>query len=331
LICFDLGQLVNEAFEIEEVSKSKELYAFRAEPRINLNKLETELQNSQTTKWIVLETPLPEELVVATCAITMTPGTNTNNNRGKEAQIRCFSVLKSKQGQNIGNQLLRITEAICRGHGCSNVKIDIAMVRNDIIEWFKRYGYKNMAGGAWMHDAVVDATQYLTMMKDLTKPDNFQKTTHNHETKPIVQSQASTEPVPDTMSSLLELTQAFAESLGDLPDFDNEGDEMQVEYGDSMNSNMTFNLPIKSSSKNTEIPPTSTSTSTSTSMSTSTSTGNSCNGSENGPDLEDLLGILMSQLKTPSGKQQFDELVAAEERNVLGIPINPTDMENQGK
>jgi hypothetical protein len=53
------ANLVNEAFAIEEVGKSEESFAFRSRPRINPELLSKELENSQGTKWIVMETPCP--------------------------------------------------------------------------------------------------------------------------------------------------------------------------------------------------------------------------------------------------------------------------------
>jgi hypothetical protein len=53
------ANLVNEAFAIEEVGRSKESFAFRSRPRINPELLSKELENSQGTKWIVMETPCP--------------------------------------------------------------------------------------------------------------------------------------------------------------------------------------------------------------------------------------------------------------------------------
>lgn len=105
-----------------------------------------------------------------------------------------------------------------------------------------------------------------------------------------------------------QLTQAFADGLGDMDDLNM--DDATVEFGitskDGTPSTMTSTLA---------------SSSTSSSTSTSTSTSNAKGGTDKEEDLESLLGSLMAQLQTPSGKQQFDDLVAAEERNVLGVPV----------
>mmetsp|Transcript_16450 Transcript_16450/g.19460 ORF Transcript_16450/g.19460 Transcript_16450/m.19460 type:complete len:259 (-) Transcript_16450:85-861(-) len=240
-----------------------------------------------------------EELAAA---ITM----EANNKRQKNAHLRCLSVLSSRQGLGIGSQLLRKAEAMCRGHGCLSVKIDISMQRNNIIEWLKKNGYKNLAGGAWMHDGVVDVTQYLTMVKDLTKPE---PTTPIVTSKEQIKEQAEQVPnlpqIDPNMSEILELTQAFAKSL------DGNADSMEVEF--------TNSETLSSSGMDTTS--TSTSTSTSSSVGLTLTLGDDFEGGHS-DNLEDLLGSLMSQLKTPSGKQQFDDLVAAEERNILGVQLD---------
>lgn len=112
-------------------------------------------------------------------------GGNRNTGGKKEGILRALSVLKSKQGQGIGNQILRKAESICRGNGCHTLKMDVCMKRLEIIEWLKRKGYCNLAGGAWMHDGVIEVTQYMSMIKDLTKPD---KVNENDEVSQVVKS-----------------------------------------------------------------------------------------------------------------------------------------------
>jgi predicted N-acetyltransferase YhbS len=107
-----------------------------------------------------------EEKMVGAVAVSLSGGS-----RKKEATLKALAVLSSRQGEGIGNQLLRRAEAVCRGHGCDTVKIDVAMRRDSIVEWLKRHGFKNLAGGAWTHDGCVEVTQYMSMVKDLTIPD----------------------------------------------------------------------------------------------------------------------------------------------------------------
>lgn len=53
--------------------------------------------------------------------------------------------------------------------------------------------------------------------------------------------------------------------------------------------------------------------------------GGECgSGNRQGVGLEDLLGVLMSQLGTTEGRAEFTALVEADEPNVLGKPILPT-------
>lgn len=61
----DISHLVNSAFFVKSVVKSvkreeeAEASVFRTGPRVDAQKLRSELENSCRVRWVVLETPIP--------------------------------------------------------------------------------------------------------------------------------------------------------------------------------------------------------------------------------------------------------------------------------
>ena len=111
----DIAEVVNDAFAVENVEgvASEPAFAFRRGPRLVLEELVAELEASKDLRWIVLETPVPEERVVAAVAILL----EAFGSR-KVAVLKCLAVAPDMEGTGIGSQLLRKAESCCRGLGC---------------------------------------------------------------------------------------------------------------------------------------------------------------------------------------------------------------------
>ena len=99
----DIAELVNSAFAIENVGGAAPdpAFAFRQGPRIVLEELRTELETATELRWIVLETPVPEERVVG--AVAMVVGNRDRDRQqqsgaySRPALLKCFSVVPDKK------------------------------------------------------------------------------------------------------------------------------------------------------------------------------------------------------------------------------------------
>jgi N-acetylglutamate synthase-like GNAT family acetyltransferase len=179
----DLAALVNAAFASEEAAHG----GFRTKQRVDLSELRVELENAQDVKWVVLETPVPEEQVVAAVAISATTARAGSGKR--TAFLRCLSVLPAWQGKGAGSILLARAEAIAlQGLGCSSARVDVAHSTAESSSstpsdgksvaagaWFASKGFKQVGGGCWIGDAWVTPTPYETWGKDLGSQTNSAK------------------------------------------------------------------------------------------------------------------------------------------------------------
>ena len=149
----DIASVVNAAFALEVRRPDNSLNlettppphaatAFRATARLaDMPALVAELEQSrrggsEAVRWIVLETPCPEEKVVAAVAVSIIEDAGLR--RGKMGRLLCLSVDPASQGGGVGTQLLLRSEAFCRSQGCRSVGIDMAMKREELQPWFKK-------------------------------------------------------------------------------------------------------------------------------------------------------------------------------------------------
>lgn len=62
---------------------------------------------------------------------------------GNKMYLGMFSVSPQMQGAGIGKQLLQASEEYCSYLQCSAIYMSVISVRSELIEWYKRHGYKD--------------------------------------------------------------------------------------------------------------------------------------------------------------------------------------------
>ena len=170
----DLAALVNAAFASEEALNG----GFRTNSRVDVAELRAELENAHEVKWVVLETPVPEEQIVAAVAISAAAARAGSGKR--TAYLRCLCVLPAWQSKGAGSILLARAEAIAlQGLRCSSARVDVAHSTAEsssstpsdrkvgVGPWLASKGYAQVGGGCWIGDAWVAPTPYETWGKDL--------------------------------------------------------------------------------------------------------------------------------------------------------------------
>jgi hypothetical protein len=90
---------------------------------------------SPSTRWIVLETPRPEELLVAAARLRISPN----------AERYCVTVdiFGTADSDAIRNILLLRLEAICRSQGWNHVTFEIPSWSESIQNWLATHGYED--------------------------------------------------------------------------------------------------------------------------------------------------------------------------------------------
>lgn len=96
--------------------------------------------HSYSTRWILLETPRPEELVVAAARIQIVQDVKT-----KFAVIDIFGAVDSTPIKRI---LLSRLEMICASQGCIKVVWDIPSWSEDTFGWLSQCGYVDLGNSA---------------------------------------------------------------------------------------------------------------------------------------------------------------------------------------
>lgn len=91
--------------------------------------------STPSTRWILLETPRPEELVIAALRIRII----------RESTVHALvDILGSARSTAIRNIILIRAEAICRSLGCFKITIEVPSWSEDIQEWLSTCGYEDL-------------------------------------------------------------------------------------------------------------------------------------------------------------------------------------------
>jgi hypothetical protein len=230
----------------------------------------------------------------------------------KVGSVRCLSVLPTHQNCGAGTMLLKRAESVCRGLGCGEVNVDVMMRLSRVKSWLTSRGYKSRGGGAWTGDGCAgDAVPYLTFAKDLSKPP--ESTSNNPSSGSTTNTQAEAPaPPPD---ALLSFASALLDAFRDMPVDPQPATQESLPPAHPQAA--TTSMPLAPSADAAEA------------ILQAADAG--CAGSEGGgaETLEGLLGVLMGQLGTPSGREQFEALVAAQDGNVLGTRVDPTIFDDE--
>lgn len=160
----EILDLVNDAFSVE---KGDTALAFTSRDRISAAEVDACLQGASVEKrWLVLETPHPEERMVAAALISTgnVPGTGS---------VEVLAVERSGQRKGIGSQMLRRAEGILLNFRCRSVRMKVPQWRADVLEWADKRGYKETGGGLWGEldgesaEDLTRPTRYFVLTRDL--------------------------------------------------------------------------------------------------------------------------------------------------------------------
>lgn len=153
----EIANVVNQSHLVECVEGGK--YQMRNDgPRITVEEIISDCSQA-SCRWIVLETPRPEELVVAAVRLLMIPKENKAiidlicsiplPNNISEVTKSDSSEPFSGLCRSISSQLLAKTENIARGHGMDWLIIEVSQYREDIMDWVSECGYEDKGGHMW--------------------------------------------------------------------------------------------------------------------------------------------------------------------------------------
>jgi GNAT superfamily N-acetyltransferase len=123
--------------------------------------LEADLSGTSTLRrWILLETPAPEERVVAAACVS----TGAELGHGR---IEHLAVEPSMQQHGVGSLLLRRAEGILLSLRCRWVNIQTTQWRSDVLAWASSRGYSEVGGGLLPAESTTRSTRYLDLRHDL--------------------------------------------------------------------------------------------------------------------------------------------------------------------
>jgi hypothetical protein len=129
------------------------------------SKVEIEMDcNKGDIRWIVLETPVPDEQIVAAARIQL-----DNNDAGRRiANIKTFGYVEDTLKSSTKSQLVVQIERTLRSLGISLLSFEVSQHRVDIQTWLEECGYKDNGGYMSTHTNYVKPTMMLLYQKDLS-------------------------------------------------------------------------------------------------------------------------------------------------------------------
>eukprot|EP00640_Fibrocapsa_japonica_P004677 CAMPEP_0113948938 /NCGR_PEP_ID=MMETSP1339-20121228/72936_1 /TAXON_ID=94617 /ORGANISM="Fibrocapsa japonica" /LENGTH=129 /DNA_ID=CAMNT_0000956177 /DNA_START=75 /DNA_END=460 /DNA_ORIENTATION=- /assembly_acc=CAM_ASM_000762 len=116
-------------------------------------------------KWVVLETPVPAEDVVACAMIEIDPPApqGGESRSCREGHVHYLAVHPELQRKGLGSYLLRKVERILANYGVSSIVLQFSHHREDVSAWLTRLGYKEKGGGMWPDN----------LQHELTRPSRY--------------------------------------------------------------------------------------------------------------------------------------------------------------
>jgi len=98
------------------------------------------------TKWLVLETPMPEELIVGAARVKY------DSARNGRVDVFCVAGADADTKLSIMKQLLSKVETVCYNIGLRSCIVEAAQWRTDLEELFTSCGYEEASGHIWPED-----------------------------------------------------------------------------------------------------------------------------------------------------------------------------------
>ena len=121
---------------------------------------------SANKRWIVLETPVPEELVVACARLDMGKVMMGES----KATVDLMAFVEDTQSTSTKDQMLVQLERIAKSQNIRILVIEVSQHRLDIQEWLEQCGYEELGGRASDDENYIKPTMVFEFHKDLTKP-----------------------------------------------------------------------------------------------------------------------------------------------------------------
>jgi hypothetical protein len=154
----DIETLVNQAFALEH--DGGELSFRKPGPTIAYEEVETDLLSNGKSRWVVLETQPPEELVIAAARFVL----------DSERRVGVVDVLCATAEGDIVLQRSRLTmlirklESVVWSHHYGALIIEVSSWRTDVQDMLSEMGYEDRGGRCWPEESVHLLTKHTMIL-----------------------------------------------------------------------------------------------------------------------------------------------------------------------
>jgi hypothetical protein len=162
----EIAECVAASFSVEFDSESP-LYNRKGEDSclISTEQIEKDC-SSANLRWIVMETPLPEEIVVATARLSMAAVMAGES----KIIVDLIAFAEDTESTSVRDQMLVQVERVGRSQGIKTLVIEISQHREDLQTWLESCGYEELGGRMSEDESYIKPTMIFEYHKDLTKP-----------------------------------------------------------------------------------------------------------------------------------------------------------------
>lgn len=123
--------------------------------------------NKANTRWIVMETPLPEEQVVGAARLFFSTPDAMIPGQPKKATVDILACVPDTQFHSVRAQLLAQLERIALGQGMNTLVIHTLQHRTDTQNWLEECGYEELGGFACEEAGILKPTMVFEFHKNL--------------------------------------------------------------------------------------------------------------------------------------------------------------------
>ena len=214
----DIETLVNHAFSLEH--EGGELSFRKPGPTIAYEEVETDLLSNGKSRWVVLETQPPEELVIAAARFIL-----DSERRVGVVDVLCAT---TADGNNILQRnrlimLIRKLESVVWSHHYGALIIEVSSWRTDVQDLLSELGYEDRGGRCWPEESshlLTKPTMILGFRKNA--PSALSSMNREYSVLPMTTSTAATTSVASVAStaSRAPTTSAAAALASALMDLD---------------------------------------------------------------------------------------------------------------
>ena len=124
-------------------------------------------------RWIVMETPVPEEAVVGAARMTFKPaggvGSDIDDTKAGKAVV-CVDVCiyyPDSDSRSVRSQMLAQLERIAVGHGAEVIIMECMQHRVDVQDWLESCGYQELGGRICEESGLIKPTMVFEFHKNL--------------------------------------------------------------------------------------------------------------------------------------------------------------------